>query len=61
MKQRIESSSDDIWQQERDNWSRQKEELKAWALSQGADNSPKVIKIKTSAPIFIFTPLIKAL
>jgi len=51
VKQRIESSSDDIWQQERDNWSRQKEELKAWALSQGADNSPKVIPTREPEPI----------
>ena len=42
VKQRIESSSDDIWQQERDNWSRQKEELKAWAMQQSNENSPKV-------------------
>ena len=39
VKQRLESSTEDIWQQERDNWSRQKEELKAWAQSQGNENS----------------------
>ena len=32
---RTESSSDDIWQQEKENWLRQKEELKAWAAAQG--------------------------
>ena len=42
VKQRLESSTEDIWQQERDNWSRQKEELKAWAQSQGNESSPKV-------------------
>ena len=42
VKQRLESSTEDIWQQERDNWSRQKEELKAWAESQGNESSPKV-------------------
>ena len=42
MKTRMESSSDDIWQHERDNWNRQKEELKAWALSQENEGSPKV-------------------
>ena len=42
VKQRLESSSDDLWQQERDNWSRQKEELKAWASSQATENSSKV-------------------
>ena len=39
VKQRLESSTEDIRQQERDNWSRQKEELKAWAQSQGNENS----------------------
>ena len=45
MKQRQESSSDDIWQQERENWARQKEELKAWAQAQAQANegSPKVM------------------
>ena len=44
MKGRRESSSEDIWQQERENWARQKEELKAWALAQTQANegSPKV-------------------
>ena len=42
VKQRLESSTEDIWQQERDNWSRQKEELKAWAESQGNESSQKV-------------------
>ena len=42
VKQRLESSTEDIRQQERDNWSRQKEELKAWAESQGNESSPKV-------------------
>ena len=44
VKGRMESSSDDIWQQERENWARQKEELKAWALAQTQANegSPKV-------------------
>ena len=42
MESRIESSSDDIWQQERDNWTRQKEELKAWAQAQGTEASSKV-------------------
>ena len=40
-----ELSSDDIWQHEKENWMRQKEELKAWAKSQGTDasnQSPKV-------------------
>lgn len=44
MESRMESSSDDIWNQERDNWTRQKEELKAWALSQGNESSSKVEK-----------------
>ena len=39
VKQRLESSTEDIRLQERDNWSRQKEELKAWAQSQGNENS----------------------
>ena len=44
VKGRRESSSEDIWQQERENWARQKEELKAWALAQTQANegSPKV-------------------
>merc|ERR1719400_2365338 len=32
---RTDTSSDDIWQQEKENWLRQKEELKAWAAAQG--------------------------
>ena len=45
VKQRLESSSEDIWQQERENWARQKEELKAWAMAQAqaSEGSPKVI------------------
>lgn len=50
VKQRMESSSDDIWQQERDNWSRQKEELKAWAQSQGNESSPKVQRPPAAKP-----------
>ena len=44
LKGRMESSSEDIWQQERENWARQKEELKAWALAQtqATEGSPKV-------------------
>merc|ERR1719225_2307156 len=51
VKQRMESSSDDIWQQERDNWSRQKEELKAWAQSQGNESSPKMLQTRELNPM----------
>ena len=49
MKRRTDTSSDDIWQHEKENWLRQKEELKAWAKAQGQSQggemghqSPKV-------------------
>ena len=49
MKRRADTSSDDIWQHEKENWLRQKEELKAWAKAQGQSQgvepvhqSPKV-------------------
>merc|ERR1719282_1677889 len=51
MKTRMESSSDDIWQHERDNWNRQKEELKAWALSQENEGSPKMIPQREPEPM----------
>merc|ERR1719195_2002417 len=45
VKQRLESSSEDIWQQVRENWARQKEELKAWAMAQAqaGEGSPKMM------------------
>ena len=49
IKRRTDTSSDDIWQHEKENWLRQKEELKAWAKAQGqgqgvesSHQSPKV-------------------
>lgn len=43
-KRRGDTSSDDIWQQEKENWLRQKEELKAWAKAQGGGSHTDMAK-----------------
>jgi len=54
IKRRTDTSSDDIWQHEKENWLRQKEELKAWAKAQGqgqgTESSHPSPKIQQAAP-----------
>merc|ERR1719347_1869281 len=54
IKRRTDTSSDDIWQHEKENWLRQKEELKAWAKAQGqnqgTESSHPSPKIQPAAP-----------